>query len=152
MGSRSEQMSNGSRSKCYNLRLLDDRSWEPGTSHIGTRKPGESAQLNHHPGGVFPLSAPKSQRCLRFAIAMPIADPRNRAISETRDRGSVPTPVHVGTPGNGELVCLVFVCPDAARGCPVAVWFMSSQLYCTGLMLASRLRSGTRVFGVFAFC
>ena len=29
------------------------------------------------------LSAPKSQRFLRFAIAMPIADPRNRAISET---------------------------------------------------------------------
>ena len=31
------------------------------------------------------LSSPKSQRLLRFAIAMPIADPRNRAISETRD-------------------------------------------------------------------
>ena len=31
------------------------------------------------------LSALKSQRFLRFAIAMPIADPRNRAISETRD-------------------------------------------------------------------
>ena len=31
------------------------------------------------------LSAPKSQRFLRFAIAMPIADSRNRAISETRD-------------------------------------------------------------------
>ena len=31
------------------------------------------------------LSAPKSQRSLRFAIAMPIADPRNRVISETRD-------------------------------------------------------------------
>ena len=31
------------------------------------------------------LSAPKSQRFLRFAIAMPIADPRNRAISETRE-------------------------------------------------------------------
>ena len=31
------------------------------------------------------LSAPKSQRFLRFAIAMPISDPRNRAISETRD-------------------------------------------------------------------
>ena len=31
------------------------------------------------------LSAPKSQRFLRFAIAMPIAGPRNRAISETRD-------------------------------------------------------------------
>ena len=31
------------------------------------------------------LSAPKSQRFLQFAIAMPIADPRNRAISETRD-------------------------------------------------------------------
>ena len=30
------------------------------------------------------LSAPKSQRSLRFAIAMPIADPRNRVISETR--------------------------------------------------------------------
>ena len=30
------------------------------------------------------LSPPKSQRFLRFAIAMPIADPRNRAISETR--------------------------------------------------------------------
>ena len=30
------------------------------------------------------LSAPKSQRFLRFAIAMPIADPRNRAISKTR--------------------------------------------------------------------
>ena len=33
------------------------------------------------------LGAPKSQRFLRFAIAMPIADPRNRAISETRERG-----------------------------------------------------------------
>ena len=32
----------------------------------------------------FGLSAPKSQRFLRFAIAMPIAEPRNRAISETR--------------------------------------------------------------------
>ena len=31
------------------------------------------------------LSAPKSQGFLRFAIAMPIADPRNRAISETRE-------------------------------------------------------------------
>ena len=32
------------------------------------------------------LSAPKSQRFLRFAIAMPIADPRNiAAISETRE-------------------------------------------------------------------
>ena len=31
------------------------------------------------------LSAPKSQRFLRFAIAMPIADPSNRAISETRE-------------------------------------------------------------------
>ena len=31
------------------------------------------------------LSTPKSQRFLRFAIAMPIADPRDRAISETRD-------------------------------------------------------------------
>ena len=31
------------------------------------------------------LSAQKSQRFLRFAIAMPIADPRNRAISETRE-------------------------------------------------------------------
>ena len=31
------------------------------------------------------LSAPKSQRFLRFAIAMPIADPRNRVISETRE-------------------------------------------------------------------
>ena len=30
------------------------------------------------------LSAPKSQRFLRFAIAIPIADPRNRAISGTR--------------------------------------------------------------------
>ena len=37
--------------------------------------------------GLLPrlLSAPKSQRFLRFAIAMPIADPRNRAISETRE-------------------------------------------------------------------
>ena len=35
--------------------------------------------------GVAWLSAPKSQRFLRFAIAMPIADPRNRAISETRE-------------------------------------------------------------------
>ena len=34
---------------------------------------------------VAGLSAPKSQRLLRFAIAMPIADPGNRAISETRD-------------------------------------------------------------------
>ena len=34
---------------------------------------------------VFRLSAPKSQRFLRFAIAMPIAEPRNRAISETRE-------------------------------------------------------------------
>ena len=31
------------------------------------------------------LSAPKSQRFLRFAIAMPIADPRNRAISKARE-------------------------------------------------------------------
>ena len=31
------------------------------------------------------LSAPKSQRFLQFAIAMPIADPRNRAISEARE-------------------------------------------------------------------
>ena len=31
------------------------------------------------------LSAPKSQRFLRFAIAMPIADPRNRMISEKKD-------------------------------------------------------------------
>ena len=31
------------------------------------------------------LSAPKSQRFLQFAIAMPIADPRIAAISETRE-------------------------------------------------------------------
>ena len=36
-------------------------------------------------GVQFQLSAPKSQRFLRFAIAMPMADPRNRAISETRE-------------------------------------------------------------------
>ena len=36
-------------------------------------------------GVVLGLSAPKSQRFLRFAIAMPIADPRNRAISGTRE-------------------------------------------------------------------
>ena len=35
------------------------------------------------------LSAPKSQRFLRFAIATPIADPRNRTISETRQRGRI---------------------------------------------------------------
>ena len=34
---------------------------------------------------LFELSAPKLQRFLRFAIAMPIAEPRNRAISETRE-------------------------------------------------------------------
>ena len=34
---------------------------------------------------ILKLSAPKSQRFLRFAIAMPIADPRNRAISESRE-------------------------------------------------------------------
>ena len=34
---------------------------------------------------VLRLSAPKSQRLLRFAIAIPIADPRNRAISEIRE-------------------------------------------------------------------
>ena len=44
---------------------------------------GGMAQLE--PQKVIWLSAPKSQRFLRFAIAMPIADPRNRAISETRD-------------------------------------------------------------------
>ena len=32
-----------------------------------------------------PLSALKSQQFLRFAIAMPIANPRNRTISETRE-------------------------------------------------------------------
>ena len=31
------------------------------------------------------LIAPKSHRFLRFAIAMPIADPTNRAISEARE-------------------------------------------------------------------
>ena len=36
-------------------------------------------------GGRANLSAPKSQQFLRFAIAMPITDPRNRAISETRE-------------------------------------------------------------------
>ena len=40
-----------------------------------------SSELSAH---MDLLSAPKSQRFLRFAIAMPIADPRNRAISETR--------------------------------------------------------------------
>ena len=34
---------------------------------------------------AYNYSAPKSQRFLRFAIAMPIADPRNRSISETRE-------------------------------------------------------------------
>ena len=37
------------------------------------------------PSPELELSAPKSQPFLRFAIAMPIADPRNRAISETRE-------------------------------------------------------------------
>ena len=43
--------------------------------------------LVHLPGHHLSLllSAPKSQRFLRFAIAMPIADPRNRAISGTRE-------------------------------------------------------------------
>ena len=35
-------------------------------------------------GKPWKLSAPKSQRFLRFAIAMPIADPRNR--SDFRDK------------------------------------------------------------------
>ena len=38
-----------------------------------------------HLAKVTYLSAPQSQRFLRFAIAMPIADPRNRTISETRE-------------------------------------------------------------------
>ena len=87
-----------------------------------------------------------------IAIAICDSNRESQSTSDLRQWGSVPTPVHVGTPGNGELVCSAFVCPDAARGCPVAVWFMSSQFYCTGFMLASRLKSGTRVFGVFAFC
>ena len=37
------------------------------------------------PRKILGLSAPKSQRFLRFAIAMPIADTRNRAISETKE-------------------------------------------------------------------
>ena len=35
--------------------------------------------------GTQVLSTPKSQRFLQFVIAMPIADPRHRAISETRE-------------------------------------------------------------------
>ena len=51
------------------------------------RRRGRSCRGNwRHPTGHVSvvLSAPKSQRFLRFAIAMPIADPRNRAIPETR--------------------------------------------------------------------
>ena len=53
------------------------------------QEPAENRRLMFCPLRFVPLSAalsaPKSQRSLRFAIAMPIADPRNRAIAETRE-------------------------------------------------------------------
>ena len=45
----------------------------------------DMGKIGGESGGESGVSAPKSQRFLRFAIAMPIADPRNRAISETRE-------------------------------------------------------------------
>ena len=47
---------------------------------------------------VLYLSAPKSQRFLRFAIEMPIADPRNR--SDFGDRRAGSDPLLVGPAGN----------------------------------------------------
>ena len=64
------------------------------TLHFGGRRFLRSMLTRHEcwevlsPPSVYlnrELSAPKSQRFLRFAIAMPIADHRNRAISETRE-------------------------------------------------------------------
>ena len=62
------------------------RSWTlVHQQHLGPESQDSQRMLNP-PWRAFPdLSAPKSQRFLRFAIAMPITDPRNRAISKTRE-------------------------------------------------------------------
>ena len=64
---------------------------------------------------------------------MPIADPRGRAISETRERGAVPDPLHVGPPGNGLLSMLASItdvmCLMGISVCPVAFICM----YCARL-------------------
>ena len=55
------------------------------TTISGQQLKGKIVSEFSHFFALVHLSAPKSQRFLRFAIAMPIADPRNRAISETRE-------------------------------------------------------------------
>ena len=63
----------------------------------------------------------------------------------------MPTPVHVGTPGNGELSVWYLSVQMQQEGVRVAVWAMSSQFYCTGLMLASPAKKWDRSLWVFCF-
>ena len=55
-----------------------------------------SGTINEH------LSAPKSQRFLRFAIAMPIADPRNRSDFRDKREGEVFDPAASSRPPPGQ--------------------------------------------------
>ena len=92
------------------------------------------------------LSAPKSQRFLRFAIAMPIADPRNRsddfcdlrlrcpsrtleiaAISETRERGEFgPGRLHAAPPGQRSSSCddVCLILASMSCSCRVVVSYV----------------------------
>ena len=71
---------------------------------------------------------------------MPIADPRNRVISETRERGEDwPSPLHVGSPGQrlstGMRVCAlcgcicVFVCMLTVTMLVRLVWSLSGCFF-----------------------
>ena len=54
------------------------RSRMPGTEHaLNPEIYEKGSKTRQDPPPCVGLSAPKSQRFLRFAIAMPIADPRN---------------------------------------------------------------------------
>ena len=61
------------------------------------------------------LSTPKSQRFLRFAIAMPIADPRNRSEFRDKRKGGAFDPAASSRPPPGQRSHSVSYVEDAVR-------------------------------------
>ena len=92
---------------------------------------------------------------LRFAIAMPIADPRNRAISETRDRGRVgPATSAWSPPGNGsQLGCVFGRCADVlvVSVCKLTVTLFVRLVWSLSGCFFLEIRKSRRSAGPFVF-
>ena len=75
----------GLRNQAFREKPVNDEESSEAFACLRTKaNMGNSAELLNF--GILSLSTPKSQRFLRFLrLRCPIADPRNRAISETRD-------------------------------------------------------------------